>query len=474
MIYIRTCAYNAEKTLQRAVDSVLNQTYQDFEYHILDNGSQDSTGELLRMYARQDKRIVPYFNKVNRAYQENPDFWNLTRHIPEQDYFCVLDADDAYEPTFLEEILRFMQENRLEMAACGTRFLDASTGDSRGENLLPQNIIIDSPAALDAFFPMIHWNLRQVWGKLYSAKVAQERYEIDLPDWYPTAYGGDTVNTMHCAQVAGRFGVYAKTLHTYTMSKKSVSHKWIPGREAADVTLHEKAVEFLEQSCGSVSQKNLCFLYAVYFHAIQDTLEVLYTAQLPLLEKLGILNAIWSHSITQEMMEADTELFGLRDEQKSTLLQKSLRWLEQPNHTYSAKTAALLQDFYTQFNADFPKLVSAEHLIWYMKKTPQLLSALAKQDYASAMQSLSQLLAGGLVQNRTAPVLLAQTLSALLQRQEDYIRYSKLLIEGLIKCKEYPQAEEELTQWEAILPEDGELAQLRWLLSKKTGRVCHE
>ena len=49
MIYIRTCAYNAEKTLQRAVDSVLNQTYQDFEYHILDNGSQDSTGELLRM-----------------------------------------------------------------------------------------------------------------------------------------------------------------------------------------------------------------------------------------------------------------------------------------------------------------------------------------------------------------------------------------------------------------------------------------
>ena len=45
-----------------------------------------------------------------------------------------------------------------------------------------------------------------------------------------------------------------------------------------------------------------------------------------------------------------------------------------------------------------------------MKKTPQLLSALAKQDYASAMQSLSQLLAGGLVQNRTAPVLLAQTL----------------------------------------------------------------
>ena len=43
MIYVRTCAYNAEKTLKRAIDSILQQTYQDFEYHILENGSSDGT-----------------------------------------------------------------------------------------------------------------------------------------------------------------------------------------------------------------------------------------------------------------------------------------------------------------------------------------------------------------------------------------------------------------------------------------------
>ena len=43
MIYIRTFAYNAEKTLERAVDSILNQTYADFTYYLMDHGSTDGT-----------------------------------------------------------------------------------------------------------------------------------------------------------------------------------------------------------------------------------------------------------------------------------------------------------------------------------------------------------------------------------------------------------------------------------------------
>ena len=49
MIYVRTCAYNAEKTLKRAIDSILQQTYQNFEYHILENGSSDGTGASVTM-----------------------------------------------------------------------------------------------------------------------------------------------------------------------------------------------------------------------------------------------------------------------------------------------------------------------------------------------------------------------------------------------------------------------------------------
>ena len=61
MIYFTTKAYNAEHTLRRAVESILCQTNGDFCYHLCDNGSTDGTGEIIREYAKLDKRIAPLF-----------------------------------------------------------------------------------------------------------------------------------------------------------------------------------------------------------------------------------------------------------------------------------------------------------------------------------------------------------------------------------------------------------------------------
>ena len=97
MIYVRTCAYNAEKTIRRAMDSVLNQTYRDITYYVLDNGSTDRTGEIVKEYALNDSRVVPFYNKVNRDLTENPQFWLVSHELKEEDYFCILDADDEYD-----------------------------------------------------------------------------------------------------------------------------------------------------------------------------------------------------------------------------------------------------------------------------------------------------------------------------------------------------------------------------------------
>ena len=110
MIYVRTCAYNAEKTIRRAMDSVLNQTYRDITYYVLDNGSTDRTGEIIKEYVANDSRVVPFYNKVNRDVTENPNFWLLPYELKEEDYMCMLDADDTYDLTFLEEMVYLLKK----------------------------------------------------------------------------------------------------------------------------------------------------------------------------------------------------------------------------------------------------------------------------------------------------------------------------------------------------------------------------
>mgnify|MGYP001028975111 CR=1 FL=1 len=467
MIYIRTCAYNAEKTLERTIKSVLNQTYQEFEYHILDNGSTDKTREILCEYARRDKRIISYFNHKNRDFMENPDFWNLSRRIPEDSYFCILDADDFYEITFFEEMLQFVTDNQLDMAACGTIFRNGETGVSMGEIVLPENVVIGTPGKLDACLPQIYWNLRQVWGKLYTAKVAKSRYETELPEWWPS-YGGDTVNVLECAKKANRFGVYARGLHNYSISMKSTSYRWAADRAVADVILYEKAVDFLEQKCGRVSQENRNFLFLVYCNALHDTLNVLVRSPISLEEQLSVIRDVVSHDVTKQMFAVDSGK-GRIEEEKTKLQKEIVDWLKLHEKEYGKDTLENVMAIYSQINPDFPQFVWKEHLEWYLGKMPQVIEKLTLCKYGDAVDFLEEFL----VKKEDAPsfaVQLAQTLAALLQRQEAYVLYEKLYIGALIRQGDLQSAEAELAEWEQILPEDDTLVRLRRQLEEKKGR----
>ena len=57
--------YNHQAFLKQRLDSILNQTYQDFEVLLLDDCSPDNSREILKAYAEEDDRITCYFNEVN-------------------------------------------------------------------------------------------------------------------------------------------------------------------------------------------------------------------------------------------------------------------------------------------------------------------------------------------------------------------------------------------------------------------------
>ncbi len=460
MVYIRMQAYNAEATIERAIESILCQTYREWKLYVLDNGSADRTREIIFRYAEKDDRIIPFYAEKNYDYSQNEEFWMLAHNLKEVDKYCVLDADDAYDATFLEKMMRFSEENQLDIAICGTRMFYENTGEMCSVRVLNNNCILSDKASFDSNFPEIHWNLRQVWGKLYSARAAEARYDVVVPDWFPKAYGGDTINVYECVKASDRIGVYAEVLHSYAISQGSVSYVWRDGREAADFILFEKAQELLIQKCGYVSPRNLNFLYAVQFNALRDTLRVLFGSDLSPERKVEILKWIFENSITQQTFYEEG---NVREEEKTQLLTEVVCGIIELAQKVENASLQSVADIYKVFNVDFAELIPTETLGWYVEKLPMLVRNIALQEYEYAVNNLLVYFAkeNGIECETDAPIVLGQMLASLRNEEAKYVYFSKQMIHWCIRNNRLEQARRDLDEWLQILPEDQDLIKLK-------------
>ena len=124
--------YNVEKYLQECVDSVLAQTYQNFEIILVDDGSTDSSGAICDEYAKQDERI-------SVLHQENKGL-SITRNnglqIASGEYIYFLDSDDWIENSTLEILLQEITKESADVV-----FMDAKSFVEQKEKEVEQRYI---------------------------------------------------------------------------------------------------------------------------------------------------------------------------------------------------------------------------------------------------------------------------------------------------------------------------------------------
>jgi glycosyltransferase involved in cell wall biosynthesis len=110
LVSIVTPVYNGEKYLPECIQSVLDQTYQNWEYIIVNNCSSDRTPEIVRNFARQDPRIKVYTNPKLLPIMQN---WNYAmRQISVDSQYCkVVHADDGLFPRCIEEMVKVAQKH---------------------------------------------------------------------------------------------------------------------------------------------------------------------------------------------------------------------------------------------------------------------------------------------------------------------------------------------------------------------------
>ena len=94
-------AYNSEKYIAEAIESILNQTFSDFEFIIINDGSTDKTAEIVNGYARADKRIKFINNKKNQGLIA---VLNQGLDLCRGEYIARMDSDDIAINDRLEKL----------------------------------------------------------------------------------------------------------------------------------------------------------------------------------------------------------------------------------------------------------------------------------------------------------------------------------------------------------------------------------
>ncbi len=115
MISVLMLTYNREKLVSHAIESILAQTYRDFEYVIVDNGSSDASGKIADEYAKKDSRI----RVIHRDRGSISAGRNTALDAAKGDYIAFIDDDDWAEPDFLEFLLKLLEENDADISICG-------------------------------------------------------------------------------------------------------------------------------------------------------------------------------------------------------------------------------------------------------------------------------------------------------------------------------------------------------------------
>lgn len=211
-------AYNAEKSLARTVESILAQTFRDFEILIVNNGSADKTGEVARELAAKDPRITVFDVYPNiQGYGARLYAWRRAKG----EFITSVDADDWIESDMYEQMLRAMDENNLDVVQCDifgeTRqpegVLDTFEGEALKKEIYRKFIDIGEGAF--------------IWNKVY-------RNQYDFSQWKEGDFGSyeDLIHNLQLFRPVRCYGYLHKGFYHYEVTDSSVTKNFNVARLA--------------------------------------------------------------------------------------------------------------------------------------------------------------------------------------------------------------------------------------------------
>lgn len=210
MVSVLIPAYNAEKTINRCIESILHQTYENIEVIIVNDGSTDNTLSVLSNYAKKDRRIAIY-NQKNRGVSATRNVCLKNAH---GDYVLYVDADDWIEANMIQQMLELMKD--ADIVFCESDHAETSEQVESVDNVKIE--YWDQKTQLYEF--MKHKRMTgMLWNKLIRRSLTEDVWFNEK-----TGYGEDAEFLWKILKKSGKMVVTNEILYHHVLEDTSISH----------------------------------------------------------------------------------------------------------------------------------------------------------------------------------------------------------------------------------------------------------
>lgn len=204
--------YNCERFLEDSIDSVLSQTYTDFELIIIDDGSKDNSRKIIEEYALKDQRIKAFYNQNHGVSYTR----NYGIEYANGEYIAFIDADDIYNKSYLEEMCRVIATENSDLVCCDLKMgYEVNEYYSQDYNIQNNTFCISNEH--NSFEKAINLGIGiSASTKIFSAKLI-DKYNIRFNE--KLSYGEDMFFCWKMFLVSKNIVYLPKKLYFYRLSE---------------------------------------------------------------------------------------------------------------------------------------------------------------------------------------------------------------------------------------------------------------
>ena len=217
LFYIVVPVFKAESYIEQCVNSVLNQTYSNWQLILIDDGSPDKSGELCDTYALNNEKIyvIHQENKGQLAARMAGIKYILDNKIP-QSFICFLDSDDKYEPHALQTIYECIKNDGSDMVIFNWQRV------SKGKILHKKNIYNGVVTDKRVLYKIVLSDPE--YNSLCLKAIAIHLIDnIDYSLYYHIRHGEDLIQSLNYYKLSNKVTFKNLVLYNYTINESSVT-----------------------------------------------------------------------------------------------------------------------------------------------------------------------------------------------------------------------------------------------------------